>query len=232
VQLVRKRVISAALAALLALLAVAGIAISAPDGDRESVARLVLTTEEADKSTGAESLVRYANPPSSDQAVRKIVTTFERGTAFDDSLPRRCQASDEEIEQEGTDACPNASRVGGGVFRGELGGARVAADVTLYNAKDEVIVISEVRGVDFAVFQRAPRGKRKLTIEIRGPVRELELLKSRIEIEKIGVGGKGYLTTPRSCPSSGEWTNKQRFVYRDGAESTERVTSLCRDAFK
>jgi hypothetical protein len=42
-----------------------------------------------------------------------------------------------------------------------------------------------------------------------------------------GASRRGYITTPSSCPASGQWTNTLTFTYRDGVTQTVPTNSPC-----
>jgi len=156
-----------------------------------------------------------------------MVATFEKGTEYDDSAPRRCKASDAELEAEGADACPARSIIGDGVVRARAFAMDGTADVTLLNSRAEVILLSEVRelpGVRFA--DRAPvdEARRKIIVETPD---EFSLRRIRLNVARITEGGDEYLKTPDKCPDSGRWINKLKLEYRDGFEDKEREKSPC-----
>lgn len=214
------------LAVMVVALAVASVALGGQD--RQDVERLEFTTDKPDKATGVKSRIDFEDPATSDEAVEKIVTKFEKGTEYDDSVPRRCKASDEELRQEGADACPARSIIGDGVIRARAFNMDGAADVTLLNNRNEVIFLSRVRDfaapVRFVDRARVEEDERKLIVKTPD---EFAVQKVRLNVLRITNSGDEYLKTPDKCPDSGHWINELNFTYRDGAKDEERVKSPC-----
>ena len=211
-------------ASIIAVLAVASVALGGHD--RQQLDRFDFTTEKPNKATGLKFKIDYGEPES-DRALERMVATFEKGTEYDDSAPRRCKASDAELEAEGADACPARSIIGDGVVRARAFAMDGTADVTLLNSRAEVILLSEVRelpGVRFA--DRAPvdEARRKIIVETPD---EFSLRRIRLNVARITEGGDEYLKTPDKCPDSGRWINKLKLEYRDGFEDKEREKSPC-----
>ena len=83
-----------------------------------------------------------------------MVTILPKGARYDASVPGSCTASDEELMLQGAAACPEDSRIGGGVITVDTGvpgpGRIVTADTEFFNnAEDpegEFIYLNTVRG--------------------------------------------------------------------------------------
>ncbi len=212
------------LTAILALLAVTGVALGGDD--RQDLERLQFTTEKPDKATGIKFKIDFGDPEP-DQAVERMVTVFENGTEYDFRAPRLCRASDQELEAQGAEACPARSIVGDGAIRAEAAGMEGAADATLLNNRNEVILLSELReapGVRFADRARVDEEERKFVVNTPD---EFSLQRVRLEVDRVTEGGDEYLKTPDSCPNDGDWVNKVKLKYRDGFEDKEREESPC-----
>lgn len=218
--------VGAGLASILVALAVASLALGGQD--RQDLDRLDFTTHKPDKATGVKFRVAFDDGGSSARALDRMVTTFEDGTKYDDSVPRRCKASDAELESQGSDACPSRSIVGDGVVRARAFGMDGVADVTLLNNRDEVILLSKVRDlpgpVRFVDRARVDERRRKLIVQTPD---QFDVQAIRLDADRVTDGGGEYLKTPRNCPRSGRWINKLRLEYRDGVVQKEREKSTC-----
>jgi len=214
------------LVSIVATLPVAAVAIDADD--RQDLKLFDFTTRKLDHPTGLRFRIDYGAPPS-DQAVDKMVGRFERGTRYDPSVPELCEAPDEQLESQGAGACPAGSIVGEGVVRARAFNMEVIADVTLLNNTNEIIFLSEARGLPIPVRTvdraRVNEPKRKVIVETPDG---FDLREVRLDVAKIADGDRGYLTTPNRCPDGGEWINKLRLAYRDGFKDEERERSPCK----
>ncbi len=105
----------AALAAGALLLLPAGVA-GAQATDRQT-ASVRFTTTEPGAPSGSETAVDWRNPSDPQgkpYSVAKLVIRLHPGTVIDTSVQTQCKASDAELQARGAEACPAASRVGGG----------------------------------------------------------------------------------------------------------------------
>lgn len=181
---------------------------------------------------------RTAKPP----AVQTVVETLAPGSRIDTSVPARCGASDAELMRDGATACPTASRVGGGqvdLDTGTPGPGRIVQNrVTMFNNKDELVLLFEPSGASGRVVSRSPiTGGRTITAGAPpipgGPPDGFTALKKvRLGLDAISTGTgtsrRSYVTTPDSCPRSGSWTNQISFTYRDRETQTTTSRSPCR----
>ena len=193
-----------------------------PEAVGQILRRLDFTSDQPGKATGFVEDVRFDRPASDEQALKRAVIVLARGTRLDDSVPKRCRASDAELVAEGPDACPRRSVVGDGLFQGKLGSASVEGELTLLNNRDEIIsVIDSNLG---RLVARTPVEGRRIIFEVDSGV---TIRRVRLEVDRISRDGDAYLRTPRSCPSDGSWTNTERFRFRDGVTETDRRTPSC-----
>jgi hypothetical protein len=162
-------------------------------------------------------------PAEVPKTIEKIELTFHPGTRFDTSALARCHASDDEIKSKGPSACPKASTLGTGHTTAVLSsGSEFVTDVTLFNARGEIIVLVALNGTPVTEFRDRVKG-RTITIE---PVLPAGVALKRL---KLHIGRHStYMTNPPSCPRSRKWITKARFTYVDGSSQTLRDSSPCK----
>ena len=102
--------------------------------------------------------------------------------------------------------------------------------MTLFNARDEIIVLVFLQGTLITEFRDHVEGRR-ITIEpALPPGVALKRLKLRIGPHSKGRGDKRrtYMRNPASCPANRKWTTVARFTYLDGSGQTLRSRSPCK----
>jgi hypothetical protein len=189
----------------------------------------------------------YVNPDDPEAkppVVKKVVTILPKGARYDASVPGSCTASDAELMAQGAAACPEASRIGGGVITvdtGVPGPARiVTADTEFFNnAEDpegEFIYLNTVRGTGARTVVRADVTKRRTittspmlpgTPPDGGAIDTVDVVVARV-VRRIDGRRRAYITTPAECPRSRTWVARVKFSY-DGDESqTVPTDNRCR----
>jgi hypothetical protein len=182
------------------------------------------------------------DPKGKPHAIERILVRLHRGTSFDTSALPRCEASDAELMARGPDACPPRSEVGTDflvVDTGLAGSGRfVTTDSVVFNAERELIFLAEERGTGARVVVRAAVDGNTLDIPLPplpgappdggAPTRERGTFFERST--RDGGRAASFLTTPSSCPSSGRWTNRVTYFYRDGVVQTATSTTPCTPA--
>jgi hypothetical protein len=154
-------------------------------------------------------------PAEVPKTIKRIELTFHKGTRFDTSALPRCRAAK-------ASACPKATTLGTGHTTGVFAsGAEFVTDVTLFNARGEIIVLVTLNGTPVTEFRDAVKG-RKITIE---PVLPSGVSLKRLKL-RIGRHST-YMTNPPSCPRSRKWITKARFTYADGSAQILRSASPC-----
>ena len=99
----------------------------------------------------------------------------------------------------------------------------------LFNNTDEEILIISTPGV-YSVSRGKIGADQSLTFEpptcfpnvsvARCPVDNALQLGSHMVLDTIVRDGRGYLTTPPTCPESGYWTNGMEYWWADGSHET------------
>ena len=229
--------------AVLAVIAGVALAAKAPYQTSE----YTLSQQRTDRPTSERFKFDYVNPDDSEAkppAVKKVVTILPKGAHYDASVPGSCTASDAELMAQGAAACPEDSRIGGGVITvdsGVPGPARiVTADTEFFNnAEDpegEFIYLNTVRDTEARTVIRADVTRRR-TITVAGMLPgtppdggavdtvDVEVLKiaRRIDGER-----RAYITTPPRCRMSGTWFARVRFIYDGDYSQTVTTPNTCR----
>lgn len=227
--------------ALSVLVATAPSVAAAPPRQKYSE---VFTTTRAGAPTGALLKVDWLGdrPGEKPHSIVDDVFSLAPGARFDFSVPAVCTASDADLEAAGGAACPKASEVAYGevdldqgqaangfprIVRTELTtfdggpGKLISLAVTLNTGKPiSTVDRSTVTGTDI-VTQNPP-------LPGSSPPDPFVAVRSdRIHFLAISKGGHGFITTPRTCPASGTWTNRAVFQYHGGAAVRATSTSPC-----
>jgi hypothetical protein len=233
-----------ALVIVAALAVFAGVALAAEGAYQTS--EYTLSQQRTDRPTGEHFKFDYANPDDPDAkppAVKKVVTILPKGARYDASVPGSCTAGDEELMVQGAAACPEDSRVGGGVITvdtGLPGPARiVTADTEFFNnAEDpegEFIYLNTIRGTDVRTVVRADVTERR-TITVApmlpgtppdgGAIDTVD-----VEVLKIArtIDGerRAYITTPPRCSKTQTWFARVRFSYDGDYSQTVATPNTC-----
>jgi len=177
-------------------------------------------------ASGQVPLMTWSDPGAPNgvpKIIKRIVMTFARGTRFDTAALPRCHATDAQLKATGPAACPKASRLGAGHTTGVFSsGGELVTDVTLFNARGQIVVVVQVGGAVVTEFRDQVKG-RTVTIEPVLPA-GVALKRLKLRIPRHG----DYQRNPPTCPKSGKWTTVARFTYVDGSHETHRDTTPCR----
>jgi hypothetical protein len=220
------------LAAIAIAFAAAGLALASPQFS--ATFDLTYLSRTPGAPSGQVPLMTWTDPGAPakvPKTIKRIELTFHRGTTFDTSALARCHASDAKILSTGGAACPEPSRLGTGHTTGVFSnGSEFVTDVTLFNARGEIIVVVLLNGTPVTEFRDRVKG-RKIVIEPVLPAGvSLKRLKLRIGPHSSGHGAKRrtYMRNPPSCPASRKWTTVAKFTYVDGSSQTIRGNSPCK----
>jgi hypothetical protein len=229
------------------LLALPGVAAGQSEASPYQTAALPFTTTAPGTLTGLTLSIDYGNPndPSGKpHSVQKLVLRLHPGARIDTSVPEQCKASDAQFAQQGASACPPGSKVGTGETEFDSGSPvepRIfKTRVTLFNNEDELILFFETTntpGPPLRVAARARIEDNTITTEVPplpgfpppDPFLAVKTVRETIGPVTRGAGAsrRSYITTPASCPASGQWTNTLTFTYRDGVTQTVPTNSPC-----
>ena len=199
------------------------------------------------RPTGEHFQFDYVNPEDPEAKpppVKKVVTILPKGARYDASVPGSCTASDAELTLQGAAACPEDSRIGGGVITVDTGmpgpGRFVTADTEFFNnAEDpegEFIYLNTIRDTDARTVVRADVTRRRTITEAPmlpgtppdgGAIDTVDVEVLRIA-RTIDGRRRAYIRTPRKCPEDRTWTAKVRFTYGDDYSQTVPTDNPCR----
>lgn len=173
-----------------------------------------------------------AKPPP----VQHIHIQLPHGGRFNWRAVPLCTASDAELTAEGESACPAGSKVGAEVYTFDTGfdGSNrfVTSDISFLNNKDELIILTQERQSGTRVVTRGKLGPETFDFDLPplpgtppdGGADKREDAKYPVT---IGPTGKAWLTTPPTCPSSGRWTFRADYTFRNGEKITKTSDSPC-----
>lgn len=215
-------------------------AAAAQSGSRQT-AELSFQETEPGVPTAAALKIDYVNPddPSAKPpAVRRVVEQFAEGTRIDTSVPELCGATDPQLMLQGAEACPAGSRVGTGTVTVDTGlpepGRFIVADAVFLNNTDELILVSTDRATGANVVTRAAVEGDRIVTELAAlpgtppDGGAIDVVDFRMD-EVVDAKGRGYVTTPPSCPAGG-WLNSISFTYADGVTQSTSNGSGCSPA--
>jgi hypothetical protein len=228
--------------------AVIAAALAGPAAAAErQTSRLLFTTAQRGASSGLGLDIDYLDAGAGNgkpHAVQTVITRLAPGARIDTSVPERCTATDPELVLLGAAACPPGSRIGGGTTDVDFGAGAgpvpriVENDVTFINADGQLILLTETTNVPGGPARTVTRGVvagRETRFEIAPfpgappPEPFLAVDEVHVDIAAVSRNGRHYITTPRTCPRSGAWTNEVSFTYRDGITQTVRNQAPCRN---
>jgi hypothetical protein len=174
------------------------------------------------------------DPNGKPSPIRKVVVRAPSGTRFHTGAVPKCEASDEELQAQGSGACPVASRIGAGKLTADTGFGPpidpVAGDLTLFNSGTAIIEVVTAPGTDRVLgIDRLKIAGSTLTGNPPAtpggpPDGETAVRQIDFTIERA----TGYVTTPRTCPRSRRWVASGTFGFADGAEETVRSRAACK----
>jgi hypothetical protein len=170
-----------------------------------------------------------AKPPP----VQHVHEQLPHGAHFDTTAVPLCTASDGELMAEGAAACDPKSQVGSEVFSFDTGvdgpNRIVTNDIAFLNNKDELIILTQERQSGTRVVVRGKLTRDTLDFELPTlPGTPPDGGADKREDGTYPV--TGWLTTPPTCPTSGKWTFRIDYTFRNGEKVTRTSDSPCRRA--
>ena len=175
-----------------------------------------------------------AKPPALDGAVLGL----PRGMQIDDTAVPSCDATDDDFQMQGRDACPAETQVGSGAVTVMLGippADPQKLDLVAFNGDGEIVEVvffadsNVVAGIDRVTIEEGslvahPPSPPGGPPDGRTAIRELELNVPR----RIGPEGDSYVTTPPRCPRRRSWRSRGEFEFADGGATAVRDRTRCR----
>jgi hypothetical protein len=200
-----------------------------------------LSAKRPSKPSGMSVDVVFAHPDDPDAKPPALDTAeldLPRGMRIDDAAVPRCDASDDDFQLQGRDACPPETQIGSGAVTVMLGippADPSTLDLVAFNGDGEIVEVvffadtNVVAGIDRVTIEEdklvahppTPPGGPP---DGRTAIRELELNVPR----RIGPDGDSYITTPSRCPRRRTWRSRGRFGFADGGTTAVRDSTLCR----
>jgi hypothetical protein len=225
--------------AAVAAAAAAAIAVGAPSAHAAGPPNrfwFTFDTAKPSSPSAAELHILYrdpedpGNPNGKAPPLTYVKIAAPPGTVLDGSAVPACHASDAELMLLGPSACPAASRVGGGfasVVADPGPPDSIVADVSLFNYGEGVVELltfpGNVRVTDRAKF--VDGNAMVLHPAVVPGFTEREF--SFIYYGRRGTGGKAFITTPPTCPSSRRWTSRLTYTVTTGATYRAQSVTPC-----
>jgi hypothetical protein len=231
---------------ILALVGASALAAWAADSQYQT-SEYTLDQQRVARPAGEHFKFDYVNPDDAEAkppAVKKVVTTLPKGARYDASVPGSCTASDAELMVQGAAACPEDSRIGGGVITVDTGmpgpGRIVTADTEFFNnAEDpdgEFIYLNTIRDTSARTVVRADVTKRR-TVTVApmlpgtppdgGAIDTVDVEILRLS-RTIDGERRAYITTPPRCPETQTWFARVRFEYDGDYSQTAATPNACK----
>jgi hypothetical protein len=207
--------------------------------------RDVFTTEIPGSPSGrsfADQFSNSADPQAKAPALSHFHLQLPAGARFDTTAIPRCEASDLELMLIGADACPPMSTVGSETFVFDTGlsgpGRFDTSDVTFFNELDGVILLSQDRQTDLRIVTHGKIGADSEDIDLPllpgtppdGGADRQETAQYPVATGDHNGRAVAYLTTPASCPPTGQWLFQATYTFHDGTQQTLVSPSACHQA--
>lgn len=158
--------------------------------------------------------------------LRSAVFSAPGGTRFATAILPECTVSDAEIRLLGSDACPPETKLTVGSLTGISGFGPpldpLVADVHVFNARNQILEIVTFPGTSVSpAADRVTIDGSTLTAHpprTPGGPPDGEMAIKSIDYAITGrtTAAGSYITTPRTCPDSGYWTSRGRFLFGNG----------------
>lgn len=235
-----KRTASMAFVVLFSL-TVTGLAAAAARDEHRF--KMTFTSKDAKSSTGLRfetNRFAYQPPPAGQPVTNRVTKTafiLERGTKIDTGAVPRCKRSALELNPA---ACPAGSKVGGGsatILTGLPSFDPVRETVQVFATKGGFLahlsglqtVIVELQVVGRKIVAELPRACLPPgTPADNCSTGEAVLTKLVAKVRPRTTRAGRLMTTPRTCPSSGTWTNRVNYTYSNGDTESKTSKSRCR----
>lgn len=171
------------------------------------------------------------DPEAKPYAIRRLILRPPAGARMNVDTHPACDATNAEIQVLGDAACPAESRIGTGVLTVMSGFGPpfdpYATDLSLFSTRDGMIeVLKDKLGLVVAI-ERLEIEDGALTLTpavVPGGPPDYKMAARDIDWRMTSAG---WLTTPASCPATGQWTSTGTFTFDDGATVTETASTPC-----
>src|SRR3954468_9343877 len=173
-----------------------------------------------------------AKPP----AVQHFHFELPEGARFDTGAVPACGATDAQLMAEGASACRPGSQVGTEVFSFDTGvdgpNRLVTSDITFLNDPGQLIILTQERQTGSRVVVRGTLGPDTEDFDITPlpgtpPEGGADKVEDGTYPVSVGPGGRAWLTTPPTCPKSGEWTFRGVYTVPNGEKVARTSDSPC-----
>jgi hypothetical protein len=141
--------------------------------------------------------------------VRELRLTFGKGTKIDTGAVPACAATQDELNQQGSAACPPASRVATGEADVYIGTATpLALTATVFNTDEGIVaILVDANGNVIRTLSGKVTGGRVLVVpipkvELSGG-KEAALVRFELNISKAGTDRRPWARTPKTCTKKG-----------------------------
>jgi hypothetical protein len=171
----------------------------------------------------------HGKPPP----VAHIHTELPLGARYDGGAVPACTATDAQVMVQGAAACPARSRVGRNDFVIDTGlpGAQryLHEDLTYLNEPGGIKLLARDRTNGQKLVFHATVDGRSADVDMppvlpgAPPDGGSPRSETAIVFKATGAGGRGFVTTPATCPRSRTWRFRFVYTFRDGR--TQTVTS-------
>jgi hypothetical protein len=213
--------------------------VSAAGSHQLATTRVEFSNHHPGKATALSLTVRLGDPVGSAAKPPQLTRArfvFPKGMRIHTKLRPQCTASDQQLQMQGTGACPPKSQVGKGTLTADpSSGQHITGDDTVINGKHELIEVVTAQGTT------APAaGTDRLTIKRNvvtahppstpggPPDFSTDIRRIHFRIRNIAPGGHAYIRTPPRCPASGHWRAVGHFHFADGRSATTHSVIHCR----
>jgi hypothetical protein len=209
--------------------------------DSRSELAVGFSTAAPARVTGVSFHVLYKqpeDPAAKPPPLTSATFALPLGSTIDNTAVPQCEATDDEFQARGRDACPAASKVGEGTLAVMTGSPTdpTEFDSTAFNGKGEIVELVTVKGTNTtAGLDRLKIEGSTLTAnppalpggppDGRTAVREIKLtLAARADARRP------YVTSPGLCVPAEGWRSRGTFAFADGGTSTVVSSTPCTPA--
>ncbi|MDX6697064.1 MAG: hypothetical protein QOE65_461 [Solirubrobacteraceae bacterium] len=173
-------------------------------------------------------------PEGKPSPIRSAVIEAPPGTSFGGGAAiAACQATDEEIQARGRDACPAGSRVAGGFLTAITGfGPPIdpfRTDAWVYKTPDGFVELVQQAGTNTTLgFDRAHVAGATITLHPPATPGGPPDGQTAVREARFDFPATGFVVSPPRCPADGLWRSRARYAFADGRAVVVTDASPCR----